>query len=153
LQFQYAGRPRAGDHVYIFVSDKYPRLLDRLFASKATVDTDDADFFGAFTIDPARSVVELSIAYGVSLSEAEGKQTIAQFMKDRLGGRVEYADRLPLGDIELIVRDIDIDGHVIEVGVSVDPQIAPPRIPAFLDPKEMLKKMMEFIRKLGKKEQ
>ncbi len=34
LQFQYAGRPRAGDNVYIFVSDKYPRLLDRLFASK-----------------------------------------------------------------------------------------------------------------------
>ena len=52
MQFQYAGRPRAGDHVYIFVSDKYPRLLDRLFASKAPVAADDADFFGAFGIDP-----------------------------------------------------------------------------------------------------
>jgi potassium/hydrogen antiporter len=132
LQFQYAGRPRAGDHVYIFVSDKYPRLLDRLFASKAPVSADDADFFGAFGVDPTRPASELAAAYGVKLSDAEAKLTIAQFMTDRLGGRVEYADRLPLGDIELIVRDLDEQGHVIEVGVSVEPQIAPPRIPAFL---------------------
>ena len=138
MQFQYAGRPRAGDHAYIFVSDKYPRLLDRLFASKAPVAADDADFFGAFGIDPTRSAAELSAAYGVSVTEAESKLTIAQFMTDRLGGRVEYADRLPLGDIELIVRALDEAGHIIEVGVSVEPQIAPPRIPVFLSPSEML---------------
>ncbi len=138
MQFQYAGRPRAGDHVYIFVSDKYPRLLDRLFASKAPVAADDADFFGAFGIDPSRPASELAAAYGVKVSESEAKVTIAQFMTDRLGGRVEYADRLPLGDIELIVRDLDEAGHIIEVGVSVEPQISPPRIPVFLSPGEML---------------
>jgi potassium/hydrogen antiporter len=143
MQFQYAGRPRAGDHVYIFVSDKYPRLLDRLFASKAPVAADDADFFGAFGIDPSRSAAELSAAYGVSVTEAESKLSIAQFMTDRLGGRVEYADRLPLGDIELIVRDLDEAGHIMEVGVSVEPQIAPPRIPVFLSPGEM------FVRAKG----
>ena len=42
----------AGDHVYIFVPDRYPRLLDRLFASRAEVDPEDADFFGAFAVDP-----------------------------------------------------------------------------------------------------
>lgn len=138
LQFQYAGRPRAGDHVYIFVSDKYPRLLDRLFASKAPVSADDADFFGAFAIDPSRPASELALAYGVKVTDAESKLPISQFMAERLGGRVEYADRLPLGDIELIVRDLDEQGNVTEVGVSVDPQIAPPRIPAFLSPGELL---------------
>lgn len=138
MQFQYAGRPRAGDHVYIFVSDKYPRLLDRLFASKAPVAADDADFFGAFGIDPTRSAAELSAAYGVGVTEAESKLSIAQFMTDRLGGRVEYADRLPLGDIELIVRDLDEAGHIMEIGVSVEPQIAPPRIPVFLSASEMI---------------
>ena len=141
MQFQYAGRPRAGDHVYIFVSDKYPRLLDRLFASKAPVAADDADFFGAFGIDPARPASELAAAYGVNVSEAEARLTIAQFMVDRLGGRVEYADRLPLGDIELIVRDLDEQGNIIEVGVSVEPQIAPPRIPVFLSPAELLTRL------------
>lgn len=148
MQFQYAGRPRAGDHVYIFVSDKYPRLLDRLFASKAPVAADDADFFGAFGIDPTRSAAELSAAYGVSITEAESKLSISQFMTDRLGGRVEYADRLPLGDIELIVRDLDEAGHIIEVGVSVEPQIAPPRIPVFLSPFEMLARLKMWLANL-----
>lgn len=151
LQFQYAGRPRAGDHVYIFVSDKYPRLLDRLFASKAPVAADDEDFFGAFGIDPSRPASELTLAYGVSLTETEAAQTIGAFVTERLGGRVEYADRLPLGDIELIVRDLDESGHVMEIGVSLDPQIAPPRIPAFLNPRDMVKTSANFIRDRAKK--
>jgi potassium/hydrogen antiporter len=151
LQFQYAGRPRAGDHVYIFVSDKYPRLLDRLFASKAPVDADDADFFGAFTIDPARPAWELAGAYDVKISEAEGKMSIGQFMIERLGGRVEYADRLPLGDIELIVRDLDEQGHVIEVGVSVEPQIAQPHIPVFLSASMMLAESKKWLATLREK--
>lgn len=141
MQFQYAGRPKAGDHVYIFVSDKYPRLLDRLFASKAPVAADDADFFGAFGIDPKRPASELAAAYGVTVTEAESRLSIAQFMIDRLGGRVEYADRLPLGDIELIVRDLDEQGHIMEVGVSVEPQIAQPRIPVFLSPAELFARL------------
>lgn len=151
LQFQYAGRPRAGDHVYIFVSDKYPRLLDRLFASKATVAADDADFFGAFGVDPKRLAGELTLAYGVTITEDEAKKTIGQFMTDRLGGRVEYADRLPLGDIELIVRDLDEQGHVLEVGVSVEPQLAPPHIPTFLSAGLMVSEIRVWLAKTGTK--
>jgi glutaminyl-tRNA synthetase len=33
MRYQYAGRLRAGDYVYLFISSRYPRLLDRLFAS------------------------------------------------------------------------------------------------------------------------
>jgi potassium/hydrogen antiporter len=151
LQFQYAGRPRAGDHVYIFVSDKYPRLLDRLFASKAAVAADDADFFGAFGVDPTRLASELALAYGVAVSEAESKVTIAQFMTERLGGRVEYADRLPLGDIELIVRDLDEQGHILEVGVSVEPQLAQPHIPTFLSVSLMLVKVRKWAAQMRTK--
>jgi potassium/hydrogen antiporter len=151
LQFQYAGRPRAGDHVYIFVSDKYPRLLDRLFASKAPVAADDADFFGAFGIDPARLAAELASVYDVKISETEGKLTIAKFMTDRLGGRVEYADRLPLGDIELIVRDLDGQGLISAIGVSVEPQIAQPRIPAFLSATGMLEAGKKWLTRMRQK--
>ena len=52
MRFQDMGRLMAGDHVYIFVPDRYPRLLDRLFASRTEVDPEDADFFGAFAVDP-----------------------------------------------------------------------------------------------------
>ncbi len=71
MRFQDMGRLMAGDHVYIFVPDRYPRLLDRLFASRTEVDPEDADFFGAFAVDPARPAADLEAAYAPGLSEAE----------------------------------------------------------------------------------
>src|SRR5690606_3310113 len=93
MKDQEAGRLVAGDHVYIFVSDRYTRLLDRLFASRTEVDPDDADFFGAFAVDPNHTADELEANYGPGLTEAERKLTIGQLMRQRLGGHAEYADR------------------------------------------------------------
>ena len=39
--------------------------------------------------------------------------TIGELMTARLGGRAEYADRVTLGPIELIVRDVDEKGRII----------------------------------------
>ena len=71
MRFQDMGRLIAGDHVYIFVPDRYPRLLDRLFASRAEVDPEDDDFFGAFAIDPARPATDLEAAYGAASPSRE----------------------------------------------------------------------------------
>lgn len=134
MRYQYAGRLQENDYVYLFISPNFPRLLDRLFASPAPVDKDDADFFGAFAIDPSRSVAELDAAYGPGLVDADEKRlTIADMMRQRLGGRVEYADRLRLGPLEIIVRDVDEDGHVVSLGVSLEPEQRRKSIPFFLD--------------------
>ena len=58
-------------------------------------------------------------------------------MQQRLGGRAEYADRLTLGEIELIVRDVDENGKILSVGLSFEPSPPKVRIPAFLSPGEM----------------
>jgi cell volume regulation protein A len=137
MRYQYAGRLRAGDYVYLFISSRYPRLLDRLFASPAPVDVDDAEFFGAFAIDPKRPARDLEAAYGPSLREGEEELSIGALMIARLGGRAEYADRVSLGPVELIVRDTDQDGDIITVGVSFEPEQREPQIPAFLSLREM----------------
>jgi cell volume regulation protein A len=137
MRYQEAGRLVAGDHVYIFVSDKYPRLLDKLFASRGPVSHDDAEFFGSFALDPDRPAAELEANYGPGLGDAEQKLTIGQLMQQRLGGRAEYADRLTLGEIELIVRDVDDNGKILSVGLSFEPSPPKVRIPAFLSPGEM----------------
>ncbi|MDQ2633116.1 MAG: potassium/proton antiporter [Pseudomonadota bacterium] len=137
MKYQESGRLAAGDHVYIFVSERYPRLLDRLFASPTAVDPDDADFFGAFAVDPNHTADELEANYGPGLTEAERKLTIGQLMRQRLGGHAEYADRVPLGIIELIVRDVGDDGRITSVGLLLEPApSAPASIPAFLSPAE-----------------
>ncbi len=148
MAFQYAGRVKAEDHVYIFVPDKYPRLLDRLFASRASVDPDDADFFGTFSLDPIRPSSDLTSAYGVALSEQDQRLSIAELMVEHLGGRAEYADRVTIGEVELIVRDVDDDGQITEVGLSFEPQAHVPSIPVFMSPGELKDYVLSWIARL-----
>jgi cell volume regulation protein A len=145
MKYQDAGRLVAGDNVYIFVSDRYPRLLDRLFASRAEVDPEDADFFGAFAIDPLRPATDLEATYSPVLSEAERKLTIGALVLARLGGHAEYADRVLLEPIELIVRDVDESGKVLAIGVSLEPTPTPASIPAFLAPGEMWDRLKSLV--------
>ena len=147
MKYQESGRLVAGDHVYIFVSDRYPRLLDRLFASRSEVSADDADFFGAFAVDANRSACELEANYSPGLTEAEGSLTIGQLMLQRLGGHAEYADRVTLGTIELIVRDVDDGGKITSVGLSFEPAPAVASIPAFLSPAELIDRVRAFLKR------
>ncbi|HEV7255352.1 MAG TPA: potassium/proton antiporter [Mesorhizobium sp.] len=122
MRLREAGRLQAGDHVYIFVPDRYPRLLDRLFASPARVEPEDADFFGAFAVDPQRPASDLDAAYGPGLlGEEEKRLTIGALVMARLNGEAEYADRVSFGPIELIVRDVDENGRVSALGLSFEP--------------------------------
>ncbi|MGN6765534.1 MAG: potassium/proton antiporter [Rhizobiaceae bacterium] len=133
MAYQFAGRLRAGDYVYLFISQRYPRRLDRLFASPAPVAEDDAEFFGAFAVDPSRPAKELHEAYGPDLADDEKDKTIGELMTGRLGGRAEYADRVAFGPVELIVRDVDEEGEVTSVGISLTPEPQKPQIPLFVN--------------------
>lgn len=146
MRFQDMGRLQAGDNVYIFVPDRYPRLLDRLFASRAAVDPEDADFFGAFALDPNRSAEELEAAYSPGLTEEERKLTVGALVTARLGGHAEYADRVLLGPIELIVRDVDEKGRVTALGLSFEPTAPVARVPVFLSAGEIADRIAAFVR-------
>jgi cell volume regulation protein A len=145
MRFQDMGRLQAGDYVYIFVPDRYPRLLDKLFASRAMVDPEDADFFGSFAVDPARPASELEEAYSVGLNEEEQKMTVAELVASRLGDTVQYADRVSIGPIELIVRDVDDKGRITALGLSFEPTAPAPRVPMFLSAGEMLDRLKALI--------
>lgn len=147
MTYQYAGRLMAGDHVYIFVPDRYPRLLDRLFASPAEMDPEDADFFGAFSVDPDRPAADIEAAYAPGLSDKEQAMSIAEFMRKRLGGRAEYGDRVTLGNIELIVRDVDENGGIAAVGLSVDPPASPTPVPVFLSIGEAASRLRSMLKR------
>lgn len=119
---QYASRIQAGDYVYLFASPRNIRLLDRLFASPATVEEDDKDFFGEFYIDTSHSTGELAQAYGVAIA-GEPRTPIGAYMLQRLGGHAEVGDRVPIEFLELIVRDTDESGVITAAGLALAPQV------------------------------
>ena len=144
MRYQYAGRLKAGDYVYLFISSRYPPLLDRLFASPAAVGADDAEFFGEFAIDPGSPARGLATAYNVRLSAEDAAMSISDLMIERLGGRAEYGDRVTLRPVELIVRETGVDGAITDAGLSLEPEGGRGQLPLFLN----LRDIWALIRKL-----
>ena len=88
-------------------------------------------------MDPTHLASEIEAAYGAVLRDDERNLTIDELLVARLGGQPEYADRVALGLIDLIVREVDDKGEVVSVGLSLDPQPVPPSIPLLLTAGEL----------------
>ncbi|MDM9625903.1 potassium/proton antiporter [Rhizobium sp. S152] len=147
MRYQYAGRLRENDLVYLFIVPSYSRLLDKLFASRAPVDEDDADFFGAFALSPARPAADLDAAYGPGLlNENEKGLTIGELMKQRLGGKADYADRVRLGSIILIVRDLDDHDHISSVGMSLEAVEPAVTLPIFINMRDIIDRIRDRLK-------
>ncbi|MBO0663178.1 potassium/proton antiporter [Jiella sp. MQZ9-1] len=152
MRYQYAGRLRAGDYVFLFISPRYPPLLDRLFARPAELDPDDAEFFGEFSVDPAAKAAELAKIYGFRLQPGEEELSISDLMIGRLGGEAEYGDRVSAAPIELIVRQTGLDGAVVAAGLSLEPESGRgSAIPLFFSRKDLTTLIKEIFARPRKK--
>jgi cell volume regulation protein A len=153
MRYQYAGRLRENDLVYLFIVPSYSRLLDKLFASRVPVEEDDTDFFGAFALSPSRPATDLDAAYGPGLlNENEKGLTIAELMKQRLGGKAEYADRVRLGSIILIVRDLDDHDHISSIGMSLEAVEPAVTLPIFINMRDIIDRVHERFKSRKTKE-
>jgi potassium/hydrogen antiporter len=117
MRVHQAGHLQPGDYVYIFTVPSYIHLLDRLFASPAKLSVRDREFWGDLAVEPGRRIRDLARAYGSELEPTPRDMTVAEFLKDRLGGRAEIGDRATLDSVELVVRGVSEDGDVEEVGL------------------------------------
>ncbi len=153
MRYQYAGRLRENDLVYLFIMPSYSRLLDKLFASRVPVEEDDADFFGAFALSPSRPATDLDAAYGPGLlNENEKGLTISELMRQRLGGKAEYADRVRLGSIILIVRDLDDHDHISSVGMSLEAVEPAVTLPIFINMRDIIDRVHDRLKGRKRKE-
>jgi len=154
MRYQYAGRIKPGDYIYMFIAPRYTRLLDRLFASPAKVEADDKDFFGAFPINPEKPISALREAYGMNIApNVSPDKSISEFMVERLGGSAEEGDRVAVGNLELIVRSVDVNGNVADAGLTIDQEPQPARVKFFLNGRELLELATTRIRRLKRRRQ
>ncbi len=148
IRYQYAGRLKESDQVYLFVAPTYTKLLDRLFAARVPLDENDEEFFGAFAISPTRPAKELDAAYGPGLlSVAEQSVTVGELMVARLGGKAEYADRMRFGSPILIVREVDEMNHIRSLVVSLEPVEPTTKLPIFINMRDIAHRVRDLIRK------
>ena len=133
-----AGQLRVGDTAYLFARPERVPHLDRLFASPAPAAEADRQFFGDFGLAPDIHMRELALSYGLPVPEADFDMTLASWVARELGHPPGTGDRVALGEVELIVRALDWDDSISEVGLAVEPTpIDKPRLPLFQSRSEL----------------
>ncbi len=131
-----AGRPKPGDQIYIVTATDFVSLLDRLFA--APVADADPALYGEFALDPDVRLGDVGDVYGFAVAEADRAVTLRDFMRRELAGDIEQADRVSLGEVALIVRLVDEEHRIEEIGLAVLPaRVEAPNIPVFQSPGEI----------------
>ncbi|TAN55794.1 MAG: potassium/proton antiporter [Magnetospirillum sp.] len=133
-----AGHLRPGDTAYLFARPERVPHLDRLFASAAPAAEADRQFFGDFALAPDIHMKELALSYGLPVPVTDFEMTVANWMIRQLGHSPGTGDRVPLGEVELIVRALDWDDTISEVGLAVEPTpIDKPKLPLFQSQAEL----------------
>ncbi|MGE5518077.1 MAG: potassium/proton antiporter [Bacteroidota bacterium] len=129
---------KPGDMVWLFAKPERVPHLDRLFASPAPAAEADRQFFGDFPIDPRARMEELAVMYGLPVPEEVREITVAQWLEWSLGTKPGIGDRMPLGEVELIVRALNADDAISEVGLAAEPtSVDKPRLPLFPSGREV----------------
>jgi len=103
----------AEDYVIAMAPPQHIIALDRLFSAPA-LPTAAAHVAGMFHFRGETTMADLCALYGIAPGDAMPGETIDAFLRRRLGGTVEVGDRVPLGESELLVHEMDKD----RVGVA-----------------------------------
>jgi potassium/hydrogen antiporter len=137
---------QAGDLVYLFTAPSRVSMLDRLFGETRELAEDDRQFFGDLALKADMTVAALAELYGLPLSIRNAKLTLAELFRQEFRDSVEIGDRLRMGSVELIARDM-LDGELRTVGLALEPtgSQSGPRPPAIPLPRDLIR-MLEAAR-------
>ena len=145
------GRPLAGDQIYVITTPEYLGLLDRLFGGRPP-GTEDPDFYGEFALQPDIRLADIARSYPVTIAPADANLTVAEVLRRELAGNIEPGDRISLGEVDVIVRRVDEEHNVLEVGLAMEhTATAPPSIPLFQSPKEIAALVKDWLGRWRKK--
>lgn len=133
-----------GDMVYLFTPPEQLPLIDKLFASSRALDQDDREFYGDLVLSPDATVGQIAEMYGLPMSLANAHLTLRDLLRNEFGGACEPGDRIRMGGVELIVRDME-DGKILSVGMALEPTpVSKPRVPLFLRPRQLGERFMTW---------
>ena len=76
--------------------------------------------------------------YDAPVAASDNELTVAELLRRELAGDIEQGDRVPYGPIDLIVRSVDDQHGIVDVGLALEhSRRPPPQIPLFQSPKEI----------------
>jgi cell volume regulation protein A len=139
-----SGRPEAGDQIYVLTTPNFISLLDGLFAGPVA-GAFDPQLYGEFAIAPETRLADLAAMYDARVAPEDAEMTVAELLRRELAGDIEQGDRIPYGPIDLIVRSVDDEHRIVDVGLALEhTRRPPPQIPLFQGPREIVGLVREW---------
>jgi cell volume regulation protein A len=120
-------RPAVADYVIALSPAPDIVSLQRLFASRSAETRAELEGFGEFVFAADTPAQDLALLYGLSLNKltkgaslpAASGETLGDLLHRHLGKRLVVGDRVDLGDVELVVRDVR-DGRAHMIGLELE---------------------------------
>ena len=101
-------RIQAGDVVYLLARSEDVERISRVLAARPMPEPLlERRFFGAFTLDPAARLADVCAAYGVEPPVGQGDLSLSEAIARRFKGIPVVGDRVALGQLDLVVREMD----------------------------------------------
>ncbi|MCW8193879.1 potassium/proton antiporter [Proteobacteria bacterium 005FR1] len=77
-----------------------------------------SEFFGQFSLRGDTLLADVASFYNVPLSDDEKRQSLAEFVGRRFHGKAVVGDRVRVGNVEFVVRQI-VHGAIFQVGLKI----------------------------------
>ncbi|CAA0090249.1 K(+)/H(+) antiporter NhaP [Zhongshania aliphaticivorans] len=107
------------DQVVILSSSSAKPALGRVFAEKdQSPSVASTYFFGEFALNPDARLIDVAQAYGFTADPAWGNSSVAEYIINQFHGKPVVGDRVKLGPIKLIVKQIEGD-RISSVGLKL----------------------------------
>lgn len=108
-----------GDYAYLLAPPGRVYRLDWLFAPPEEASQAERELFGEFTFDADVRLGEVAEFYGLPVRAKDAPLTLAEHFARRFEHTIEVGDRVRLGPVTLVARDLSDDG-VAKVGLKIE---------------------------------
>ncbi|HEY6942568.1 potassium/proton antiporter [Dokdonella sp.] len=108
-----------GDYAYLLAPPGRVYRLDWLFAPPEEAREAEREMFGEFSFDADVRLADIAEFYAVPVRARDAPLTLAEHFARRFEHTIEVGDRVRLGPVSLVARELDDDG-VRKVGLKVE---------------------------------
>ena len=109
-----------GDLLYLIVPQESIQVANQaLLSADEVAELEQANYFGDFVLNGDAKIEDIVGVYGGDVPSKIMPLTLSEFLAIRFKGKCAQGDRVFVGSIELVAREIGVDGIVAKVGLRV----------------------------------
>jgi len=118
IDIDHATRLACQDAIWFIVEGENASCLARLFGNNASDLQLNAGYFGSFTLSGESRASDLALAYGIDVTPEEEALDLQTLVVVRLGRPPVTGDRVRVGELTLVVREMDERGRINLIGLK-----------------------------------